>query len=102
VKKLGSVVYPAFRRNSESNIFNAIKTSWTPVFTGVTTKKEFFHTFGKCQGGGESEGGIFDFLQDQNMKVAESGHYLAFFWGEKSGRNLWQRFCIKIYKIEEE
>jgi hypothetical protein len=39
VKKLVSVVWASFRRKPESSKFNLLKTFWTPVFTGVTTKK---------------------------------------------------------------
>ena len=28
-----------------SSIFKPLRTVWTPVFTGVTTKRQFFHTF---------------------------------------------------------
>jgi len=53
VKKCGSVFFPSFRRKPASSIFEALRTDWTPVpapdsdpgFTGVTTKRQFFHSF---------------------------------------------------------
>jgi len=45
VKKSVCFFFPSFRRKPESSIFKLLKISWTPVFTGVTTKKQFFHTF---------------------------------------------------------
>jgi len=29
----------------ESSVFMALQTDWTPVFTGVTTKIQFLHSF---------------------------------------------------------
>ena len=51
VKKLVRVFFPSVRRKPESSIFEPLRTAWTPVFTGVTTKRKFFHTF-PPQGGG--------------------------------------------------
>jgi hypothetical protein len=55
VRKFAWVFFPSFRRKpctawctgrkSESSIFKPLRTVWTPVFTGVTTKRQFFHTF---------------------------------------------------------
>ncbi len=45
LKKSGWVFSLSFRRKPESSIFDALRTAWTPVFTGVTTKKQIFHTF---------------------------------------------------------
>ncbi len=45
VKKSAWVFFPSFRRKPESSIFKPLRTAWTPVFTGVTTKRQFFHTF---------------------------------------------------------
>jgi hypothetical protein len=47
VKKLIWFFLASFRRKPESSVFNSLGTYWTPVFTGVTTKNQFFHTFGK-------------------------------------------------------
>jgi len=40
-----------FRRKPESGIFKHGKTAWTPVSTGVTTKKHFFQIFPFYKGG---------------------------------------------------
>jgi len=61
VKKLEFPLFLSFRRKPESSIFKVLRTFWTPVFTGETTKKQFFHTFGEDLGGGEN--GIFSQLQ---------------------------------------
>jgi hypothetical protein len=53
VKKFAWIFFPSFRRKPESSIFKPLRTAWTPVFTGVTTKRKFFHTFS----GGEGWGG---------------------------------------------
>ena len=45
VKKSAWVFSSSFRRKPESSIFEPLKTSWTPVFTGVTTERQFFHSF---------------------------------------------------------
>jgi len=45
----------SFRRKPESSVFKALAIDWTPVFTGVTTGIQFFHTFGQGEGGGDSE-----------------------------------------------
>ncbi len=45
VKKSAWVFFPSFRRKPESSIFEPLRTAWTPVFTGVTTKRQFFHIF---------------------------------------------------------
>jgi hypothetical protein len=42
VKKYGSVFFRSFRRKPESSVFGALRTAWTPVFTGVTNKRQFF------------------------------------------------------------
>jgi hypothetical protein len=42
----------SFRRKPESSIFRALRIDWTPVFTGVTTKIQFFHSFSEVTGGG--------------------------------------------------
>jgi hypothetical protein len=47
VKKSIWFFFPSFRQKPESSFFNALRTYWTPVFTGVTTKNQFFHTFGE-------------------------------------------------------
>jgi hypothetical protein len=52
VKKSACVIFSPFRRKPESSIFKPLRISWTPVFTGVTTKRQFFHTF-PPQGGGK-------------------------------------------------
>jgi hypothetical protein len=36
----------------ESSIFGALRTDWTPVFSGVTTQIQFFHSFGGQEGDG--------------------------------------------------
>jgi hypothetical protein len=41
-------LFASFRRKPESSVFNPVKTSRTPVFTGVTTEKQFFQTFPKA------------------------------------------------------
>jgi hypothetical protein len=38
--------FTSFRRKPESSVFNALTIDWTPVFTGVTTETQSFHTFG--------------------------------------------------------
>jgi len=50
VKKPGSVFFLSFRRKPESNISEALNISWTPVFTGVTNKRQFFHSFALLKG----------------------------------------------------
>jgi len=35
--------FPSFRRKPESSIFNQLQSTWTPVFTGVTTFYEFIN-----------------------------------------------------------
>ncbi len=45
VKKSAWVFFRSFRRKPESSIFEPLRTAWTPVFTGVTTKRQFFHIF---------------------------------------------------------
>jgi hypothetical protein len=42
--------FTSFRRKPESSVFNALTIDWTPVFTGVTTETQFFHTFGGVRG----------------------------------------------------
>jgi hypothetical protein len=44
VKKSVLFYFVSFRRKPESSIFWALRTDWTPVFTGVTTQIHFFHT----------------------------------------------------------
>jgi len=34
-------------RKPESSVFKVLAIHWTPVFTGVTTEIQFFHTFGE-------------------------------------------------------
>ena len=34
----------SFRRKPESSVFKPLRIAWTPVFTGVTTKKQILHT----------------------------------------------------------
>jgi hypothetical protein len=58
VKKSVCVFFPSFQRKPESSIFKPLREAWTPVFTGVTTKGQFFHTFR----GGMGEGDAFDIL----------------------------------------
>jgi hypothetical protein len=36
----------------ESSVFSALRTDWTPVFTGVTSEIQFRHTFRGWRGGG--------------------------------------------------
>ena len=45
--------FTSFRRKPESSVFKALRTDWTPVFTGVTAEIQFFHTFGEGEGGGD-------------------------------------------------
>jgi len=45
VKKLFRLLFASFRRKPESRFFKDLQTNWTPVFTGVTTKRQFLHTF---------------------------------------------------------
>jgi hypothetical protein len=52
VKKSGSVFFLSFRRKPESSsIFEALTILWTPVFTGVTNKRQFFRSFPFAKGG---------------------------------------------------
>jgi hypothetical protein len=51
VKKSISFFLTSFRRKPESSVFKVLRTSWTPVFTGVTTKIRFFHSFPRRGGG---------------------------------------------------
>jgi hypothetical protein len=53
-EKIGLHLFPSFRRKPESSIFKPLRIAWTPVFTGVTTKRQFFHSFGEGKGGGDS------------------------------------------------
>jgi len=46
VKKLIWFFFMSFRRKPESSVFMALRTDWTPVFTGVTAEIQFFHSFG--------------------------------------------------------
>ena len=50
VKKFAWLFSPSFRRRPESSIFKPLRTAWTPVFTGETTKWRFFHTFSPRRG----------------------------------------------------
>ena len=45
--------FTSFRRKPESSVLNALRTDWTPVFTGVTAGIQFFHTFPLEKGGWE-------------------------------------------------
>jgi hypothetical protein len=56
VKKSIWFFFTSFRRNlsrqvlsrePESSVFKALRTDWTPVFTGETAENQFFHTFGE-------------------------------------------------------
>jgi rSAM/selenodomain-associated transferase 2 len=55
VKKSSSSIFPSFRRKPESSFSKPPGIVWTPVFTGVTTKRDSFHAFsgGKGQGRGD-------------------------------------------------
>jgi len=44
-EKVDLVFFTSFRRKPESSVFRALRTDWTPVFTGVTAEIQFFHTF---------------------------------------------------------
>jgi len=46
VKKSNWFFFTSFRRKPESSVFKALRTDWTPVFTGETAENQFFHTFG--------------------------------------------------------
>ncbi|MCX5917625.1 MAG: hypothetical protein NTX30_13225 [Deltaproteobacteria bacterium] len=50
MKKSIQFFFTSFRRKPESSVFKVLRTYWTPVFTGVTAEKQFFHSFG--DGGG--------------------------------------------------
>jgi hypothetical protein len=52
VKKSIWLFFTSFRRKPESSVFKALAIDWTPVFTGVTSEIQFFHTFGGRKGGG--------------------------------------------------
>ena len=45
VGKSACVIFPSFRRKPESSIFKSSRTASTPVFTGVTTKRQYLYTF---------------------------------------------------------
>jgi hypothetical protein len=45
----------SFRQKPESSVFMALRTDWTPVFTGVTAEIQFLHIF-RGQGGFETLG----------------------------------------------
>jgi hypothetical protein len=45
VKKSALFFFTSFRRKPESSVFKALRTDWTPVFTGVTAGIQFFHSF---------------------------------------------------------
>jgi hypothetical protein len=45
VKKSIRFLFTSFRRKPESSAFRALRTDWTPVFTGVTAEIQFFQTF---------------------------------------------------------
>jgi hypothetical protein len=45
VKKLVCVLLLSFQRKPEASLFKPLRNSWAPVYTGVTTKKQFFHSF---------------------------------------------------------
>jgi len=47
VKKSIWFLFTSFRRKPESSVFQALRTGWTPVYTGVTAEIQFFHTFGE-------------------------------------------------------
>ena len=51
--------FTSFRRKPESSIFKALRTDWTPVFTGETAENQFFHTFGERWGRSEVRNGLF-------------------------------------------
>ena len=51
VKKSIWFFFTSFRRKPESSVFKALRTDWTPVFTGETAENQFFHTSGR--GGGQ-------------------------------------------------
>jgi hypothetical protein len=53
VKKSIWFFFTSFRQKPESSVFKALRTYWTPVFTGVTAEIQFFHTFGEGEGGGD-------------------------------------------------
>jgi hypothetical protein len=53
VKKTVLFYFVSFRRKPESSIFGALRTDWTPVFTGVTTQIQYFHSFGGYEGDGD-------------------------------------------------
>jgi hypothetical protein len=42
VKKLICVFFPVIPAEAGIQYFQALRISWTPVFTGVTTEKQFF------------------------------------------------------------
>jgi len=50
VKKLAPWSTMSFRRKPESRIHKGIWIFWTPVFTGVTNKQQFFHSFPSREG----------------------------------------------------
>ena len=45
LKKSTCFLFTSFRRKPESSVFKALRTDWTPVFTGETAENQFFHTF---------------------------------------------------------
>jgi hypothetical protein len=54
-EKIGSFLFPLFWRKPESSpaiggIQPRSERGWTPVFTGMTTQKEFFHSFRGARG----------------------------------------------------
>ena len=53
VKKSIWFFFTSFRRKPESRVFRALRTEWTPVFTGVTAEIQFFHSFREGKGGGD-------------------------------------------------
>jgi hypothetical protein len=64
VKKSIWFFFTPFRRKPESSVFKALRTDWTPVFTGETAENQFFHTFG-------DEGGFYGFYKDETVTMRE-------------------------------
>jgi len=69
VKKLAWFFFTSFQRKPESSVFNALRTDWTPVFTGVTTEKQFFYTFPDLGG----EAGEISVILAHFLKIREEG-----------------------------